>query len=280
MNFKELSDEVNILSFGKATDKTDLMKTAVNLALGELYTSRPVLKTVRFALDGQKPILYCKEKTCSPGEYIEFPLNGRAYSVRIHGTCQFMIQRGDEVEMTTVKSGNEAQLFKGIVYPGSKISFWGIYSFSIFDFSVYEKLFSSDAEDIYDGGPTVTVDIKRLHSDFMSFVAPAKDNYGSVIEGCKLYNGKMEIDSAYNGEIVLTYRRLPTLCNGNADAEIDIPDEYRHIFPLLVASYLMIDSVDTTYKYYKELYESGIALMKEKIYEGIDVGYENTNGWA
>ena len=280
MTFFDLSNEVAALGFAESIERDNLLTTATNLALRELYNSRPVLKTRRFAKRGQKPILYRKEMACAPGERIEFLITGRAYSFRISGTCQFMIKYGEDFTSTSVNTGPEAQLFRGFASPGSTITFFGSYYYNIFDFSIYEKTFSDDREDIPDGSPTTTYDLRQLHEDFLSFISPATDPYGKEIACCRLYDGKVELSSDYNGEVILTYRRMPTTIEGKIDDVIDLPEEYRHIFPLLVASYVWLDTEDAKAKYYRTLYEKNLAIIDSARYGSIDSSYRKINGWA
>ena len=281
MIYYDVKENLLALNLSDAAMREDRLLLATNLALGELYSSLPVYKTIRFAARGQKPVLYCKEKTGSPGETISFPLNGRAYSVRIHGSCQFMIDNGTEYTITTVKTGREAQLFRGLVIPGSTISFWGVYSFNIFDFSVYEMAYSEDESQIHDGSAIVSFDLRELADDFMSFVTLPRDQNGEIIKNCRLFDSKVELDATYNGEIVLTYRRLPTLITGRStDDEIDLPAGCEHLFPYLVASYLITGTDDLMASYYRKMYDTNLEQVKVGRPDEIDPAYLNIDNWA
>ena len=253
---------------------------ATNTAIGELYTSRPVCKTVRFAARGQKPIFYCKERTGSPGETIVFPLQGRAFSVRIHGSCQFMIESGEESSITTVKTGHEAQVFKKLVTPGSKISFWGKYSYNLFDFSVYGMAYSEDESQIHDGSDIATFDLRKITEDFMDFYGPPRDKSGRAIQSFRLQDGRLEIDATYNGEVAITYRRMPAFINGLLEDQIDIPKEFEYIFPILVASHLLRDVDDDKAISYKQFYLDRAAEITSGRVELAEMYYDNLNNWA
>ena len=71
-----------------------------------------------------------------------------------------------------------------------------------------------------------------------------------------------------------------TTIEGKIDDVIDLPEEYRHIFPLLVASYVWLDTEDAKAKYYRTLYEKNLAIIDSARYGSIDSSYRNINGWA
>lgn len=280
MTFSKLAADVALLGYEGSLEDCAPLITATNLALRELYSSRPVSKTVRFAARGIKPILYCKERTCNQGEIAEFKIEGVAYSVRIHGSCNYMVKNGEHFVVNTVSTGREAVVFKDFIAPGSTISFWGELSFTIYDFSVYDRVFSSNKDDLPDGGPTVTYDLRKLYGDFLTFSLPPVDVYGNVLKNCRLYDGKLEIDSTYTGEIILSYRRLPDYCDGTEDQEIDIPPELLHLFPILVASYVHLNEDSAKANYMRNIYEGGLEILGLQSYNEVDPSYLIADGWA
>ncbi len=280
MTFSELTSAATLLGFNDTLFPDSILVNSVNLALTELYTTRPVYRTVRFAAGGLTPLLYCKEINVTPGQRIEYTAEGSSYSVRIHGTCNFLVKHGEQMDLFNVETGQEAKLFKGVIYPGSTLSFWSSYAFSIFDLSIYDRVYSGDAEDVPDGGHTTSFDLRRLYGDFMSFTSPATDTFGVPLKNCRLIDGKIEIDSTYAGEIVITYRRLPEMCIGEAEEGIDLPKEYESVFPLLVASYLWLGNEVEKAKHYRSIYEDLIGKMGSGGYAAINSFYEITDGWA
>ncbi len=284
MLLSELSNEVNLLGYNTSTEDEGLFFSCVNRALRDLFAGRTITKNVTLAATGVKPISYIREIQSKSGEMVRLPAYGKAFSMRVHGTVTYSVKDGNDVNTYTVDSPNEATLVKAFLTYGGIISLWGQFSFTIYDYSVYDQIFTQNLNDIPHYGPTVTFNLREIYGDFMSFVSPAKDRNGKAISGCILYDGRVEVDSSYRGEIFLSYRRLPsTVCepiNSDDIQMIDIPTEYTHIFPLLVASYLFAGEDEVKAKYYRQLYDEGLELIDSCGYKELDYGYIDTNGWA
>ncbi len=280
MTYEELSKQVSHLG-SVQLDTTSLpLLSSTNLALMELYSDRIIPKTVRMIARGVTPIVYHKQINCVNGNPFQIDITGNCYSYRIRGSCQLLTMTSGNSTLTNISTGNEAKTFKAIAAPGTTLRFFGTYTFTIYDFSVYEEMFSAEAEDVPEPGGTTTYSVRELYGDYMSFLSPAKDGSGKRIEGCTLRDGLVELSSEYNGEIVITYRRLPSLATGAEDEMLDVPDEYTHLFPLLVASYLLLDGDEALAKYYKSRYDDLLERLERGSYPVIDTAYENLNGWA
>ena len=240
MTTKELATELFVLGGGEAISDDRLLAISVNRALRKLYTDREIVKTVRFASRSIPPIKYYEEIRCKNGEEVTIPINGIAFSMRIHGVGKYTITDGDSVTVYAFDSPNEAILIKRALIFGGSITFWGSFSFTVYDLSIYDQVFSPFTEDIPDYGPRRVFNVRELYTDFMCFISPATDKHGVPLPNCKLYDGKLEIDSSYDGEIVLTYRRVPTeIFISEVEQNIDLPDEYKAMFIPLVASYFL-----------------------------------------
>ena len=280
MTYEELSAQVALLGSIENDPADPLLLNSVNLALRELYTGRVITRTVRLIARGLTPVLYHRQVNCANGGPFQVDIPGYAYSFRIQGNCQMMTIYPEGSTLTSISTGREAKTVKALATPETTLRFFGTYSFSIYDFSVYDERLSDDPSDIPEPGGTVIYDLHSLYGDYMSFYSPATDGAGERLTNCILRDGVVEIDSSYNGEIVLTYRRLPNLATGDTTEEIDVPDEYLHLFPLLVASYMLLDGNDAMAKYYRSLYEDNAEIMDEGSYRAIDTVYKITDGWA
>lgn len=280
MTYKESSGRVATLCLDSEATTGSLLLTATNLALGEIYAECPIRKTVRLTARGVRPLLYHKQILCKNGGPLEIELPGASYSFKIRGSCQMAIINGDGRTTESIDTGREAKIYKGICNIGSRIVFYGNFTFTVYDFSVYEEIFSLDPKDIPDPGPTTTYDLRSLCGDFLSFHSPAEDGNGNIIEGCRLADGKLEIDSSYSGEIVITYNRTPTMCDGSGDGEVDLPSEYVSAFTYLVASILMLGEYEKIAIHYRGKYEELISALKANGYRSVSTDYPITDGWA
>jgi hypothetical protein len=277
----DLITDVKNLGGGELIDNNGLFISAVNRSLRRLYSDISVEKTVRLAARVHKPIAYYKEIHCKSGEMREFPLEGMAYSMRIHGNCKYMITDGETKSVYPVNSKNEAVQIKGFVTYGGKISFWGSFPFAVYDLAVYDRIYSELTKDIPDCDPKKMFNLRELYGDFMSFTSPATDRNGRLIKGASLYDGRLEIDSDYEGEIIVTYRRLPIeISPDDDDPDIDAPNEYTHLLTLLVGYNYFFHSDEGLAKYYLTQYDEAIKNLKQNSYQRISSEYTNTNGWA
>ena len=280
MTYNELIYEVGLLAGSPITDSELLLKSC-NRALRTLYNNAKITKTARLATHGLKPVSYYREIKCINGEELVFPARGVAYSMRVHGNGRILITDGDIAIVERVDSPHESTVVKGFLTSGGTITFWGSMSFNIYDFSIYDQVFSEKKENIPEYGPTVTLDLREILGDFMTFVSPALDPEGNPLDNCRLHDGKLEIDSDYCGEIMLTYRRMPReILEDDDDVTVDLPEEYAHLLPLLVAHYAMLNIDESRAKYYKSLYNEGIELIRRESYGDLDCKYPVTNGWA
>ena len=279
MILRELKNEVISLGFDDIIEREDLFITSANRALRDIYTERVITKTVSLFANGDCPAKRIKEIRHVGGTDLTLPLVGRAYSMQVFGEGVIIIRDGADTK--TLEFSSESDLIRGFINSGGDITFSGELSYTVRHLAFFEEIFSRRTEDIPAGDTVRIYDIRKTFGDFMSFASLPKDNTGKCIPNCTLSDGKLKIDSSYRGEIVLTYRRLPKkIVSDFPDEEIDIPNEFSHLLPLLTASYVWLDDDEQMAKYYREMYLSMLANCKVSSYEKIDTQYINTNGWA
>ena len=282
MIISDLMSDLEVIGGKETFSNRGLLIQATNYALRRLYSDRTIVKTVRLATRRPEPIAYYKEIHSQNGDMIEFPLNGTSYSMRIHGNCKYMITDGGVNTVRSVDSKNEAVLIRGFISYGGTISFWGSFAFTVYDFAIYDEFYSEKPQDIPDYGSKRIFDLREIYGDFMAFTAPATDFQGNPIKSCRLYDGKVEVDYDYVGEIVLTYRRMPTKIYSIQDniTVIDVPKDYELILILLIAYYyLFFQGNEGADKFLNE-YEKAIQNLTENGYQGIENKYVDTTGWA
>ena len=282
MTVSELKKELIALGFDNAAGTTEMLMTAINRSLRDLYTRRSILRSVKLYSNGLKPTYYQKEikYVGGSGETLTFPLVGRGYSMRLCGFGNYTTTFGSSTKTVQFDTGLESKLVQGFINGSGTISFYGHVSFTVYDFSVYDEIYSVTATDMPDGSAKRSIDIRKMYGDFMSFISPATDSDGRAIKNCRLSDGKLEIPADYRGEINLTYRRLPETVLNNDTSNIDVPEEYSHLFPLLTAFYLCLDTDNEKATYYREQYERSAELVGRESYQQLDFSYIDTNGWA
>lgn len=280
MTLTELQNEVIALGFDGEIGSENIFITAVNRALRDIYLQRNILRTVTIYAAGRTPSYYRKEINVKGGGGITLPLNGKAYSMRLCGMGNYRVLDGEDEELYQFDTGYESRLVQGFVTFGGSIRFYGTVSFSIYDFSVYDEIYSIRAKDVPDGSAIKSFDLRSLYSDFLSFVGPATDASGNIIESCKLIDGHVEIPSSFKGELRISYRRLPETVTAGYEEDIDIPREYDKLLPLLVSFYVWLDVDASKANRYMDQYKELLEVMTRGSYDKIDFNYINTNGWA
>lgn len=265
-------------------ENRDLLISSANRALRELYLTIPVTKTVRFNARGHRPTTYYKEIVCGSGQSITIPIRGKAFSMRVMGNGNYTLNDNGSMTVSQFETGSETKLIRRFLSGDGSIRFWGSFTFTIYDLSLYDDIYGPEISDIPDGSPTTVYDIRAIYGDFLAFTTPPTDRYGSVIENCRLHDGLLEIDSGFSGEIVLTYRRMPLMIDGQYVTSdpyeiIDINDEYTHLLIYLTwYHYLSIDD-EAKAGIYKKKFDDMVSALNEN-YRIIDSSYVNVNGWA
>ena len=279
MTYSELIDEISLISNGPVV-QFDLLLNSTNRALRDLYSRVSVEKTVRLAAHGLKPTVHYKKISCVAGVQTVIKLKGAAFSMRVHGSGQYRLENNDASEVIRVNSPNETILVRGFIDGEATLMLWSGLSFSVYNLSVYDRIFSCEVKDIPEYGQTVVYDLRSMYKDFMSFVSPPTDVDGNILDVCELRDGKAIINTDYSGEILLTYRRLPEAMTDDDSQVLDVPGEYVHIFPLLVAYYMFSLSDLVLANKCKEIFEENIQRMTLENYNRIEHRYRDVVGWA
>ena len=283
MTINELLAELRIVGGESTFSDRNLLIYSINRALRRLYADQRIEKTVRLATRRPKPIAYYKEIHSKDGDIKEIPITGKSFSMRIHGECTYVVTDGPATTVRTIDSKNEATLIKGFLTYGGKISIWSSFAYTIYDLAVYDEIYSERPNDIPEYGIKITFNLRDIYGDFMSFTTPATDLAGNPIKSARLYDGKVEVGSDYTGEIMLSYRCLPTeisLAEDDNSTEIVVPNEYSHLFVLLVAYYGMLFKDDDKATKFLDQYTEAIASFRAYCYQQVDFDYKDTTGWA
>ena len=285
MILEDLIKEVEIHGGGDVIDDNYTITSLINRALRELYISVPVTKSVRFNIIGHKPVACFKEIVCKSGQSITIPLDGKAYSMRVMGSGNYMIMQDDRpLSASQFDTGNETRLVRGFLTGKGSIEFWGSFTFHVYDLSIFDEVYSPEVDSIPDGSPIATYDIRAMYNDFHAFVSPPTDRFGKAIKGCRLYDGRLEVSSDFSGEVLLTYRRRPSPVSYYEDnidpaEEVDVNEEYITPLVYLIWYLYWYNTDENKAKIYKDRYESLLATVKSSQLN-LDNNYLNENGWA
>lgn len=284
MTIQDMITEVELLGGGEIIEDRSLLLSLANRALRELYSSIPITRTVVFNARGRRPAVYYNEILCNAGNRINIPLVGKAYSMRLCGKGYYSIVDGDSTKVIQFDTGLDTTVVRGFISEGGTVSFWGSFTFVVYDFSLYDEIYSSSPDSIPDGKATSTYDIREIYSDFLAFISPPRDRYGKTIDQARLHDGILEIDSSFSGEIILTYRRMPTEIYGavvenDAVEVIDLLEEYKYMFIYLFWYHYWYNTDEAKAKIYKDRFDE-LRLKDEGYRRSIDSAYVDVNGWA
>lgn len=284
MTLKEMLEEVEIFGSGDVIDDRDLIISLANRALREIHCLLPLTKSLTINLRGQSPTVYYGEIKSPKAGKIILPLSGKAYSFRLCGKGYYSIEEGGSAAVTQFDTGNDTVLLRGFIAKGGAISFWSGFSFVIYDYCLFDDIYSANVSDIPDGSPVKRYDIRELCGDFLAFSSPPKDRYGNIIENCRLYDSFLEISSSFSDEITLVYYRLPKAIMGyEQDVEgievIDLPEEYKYLLFYLIWHLYWLTINETKAQIYKQRFDALVSQHKEN-QRSFDNSYVDINGWA
>ena len=267
----ELKNTLTALGCPDSICDDELYLYLVNTSLRRIYNDVVILERGSVFAHGIKPISYIKEKHHAVGEDITIPVIGKAYSFRVCGDrAEVLIGAGS----TTIKHEftNTPTVYKDFTVNNMTIvSLVGDFDFMIFDFCIYDNIISLDREDIPEGGETTSYDVTRKYKGFSTFMSYPTDASGAIIEDAEAVGNKIKVKSGYRGEIFFTYRKKPIPCEEFGDNyEIDIPNDYEMLLPLLFMAYLYLDLDEDK----AEIYMSAYKDMLKTIYASNSYKYQ------
>lgn len=279
MTLREALSEVSALGFDGELECDSAFLTALERSKRQLFSERGV--TGEFII----PPAFRAPETLVPiyrheaGDSRTFSLSGKAYSFFVSGKGRYTVVDG--AERTTRSFDATRERIAGFIKSRGSIIFEGEYAFTVTALACFSVLHGDSVSDIPDGSAVVRLDMRKLVPDFHSFLSPAKDMTGRIIPGIRLEEAYAYIPSDYTGEARISYRRTPAVTPPeNMDSVIDLPTGCEHLLPLLIASYVYVDSFPDRAEYYGALYrEASAAEMKNRV-RVADTLYRDTNGWA
>ncbi len=183
---------------------------------------------------------------------IEFDAaGGKAYSFMCDGNGRAVIaddQNPDGIEIP-LKSNGTFKRYYGFLGDNAKITFSGIYCYTIKDMAIYQHLKSDNLSDIpnfsqytaYDIRELTKIDGETVFLDFADKDPVLKTENGEGVVGTADYKREkghiLLLNSFDTGEYLVKYKRYPIPLNTNSDDDtiIDLDDFAADILPYLMA---------------------------------------------
>ncbi len=278
MTYKDLCTEIAALGFETEIDSDERMLTAVNRALMLIYTERPTYERICIFKPAVSTTAKIGDFSHKGGETDSFSYKARAYSFKTCGRGKYKICEGEKEEI--FEFSQNSALHRGFLHGEGRIDFVGEYSFSVYDFALFDEIYGDSPEDIPTLSEYSEYTIRDFAPDFLSFVSAPTDEHGISIANAEVRGGIMRIPDGYSGKINLVYKKAPKKLFGNPDDDIFVPDGCEHLLPLLAASYVWLDDDPEKSQYYMSLYREAMSAVKYYDRSHIDNSYHVTDGWA
>ena len=270
-------ESVSALGFEREVVEKDLFFSSARRALSLIFTDLEITRTVRVSKEPEEIVSHVP-KYRHTGEQKTFPLLGKAYSFTSSGTGKYKVTDGYR-EYTYTTFGNMTE-HRGFLDEGGSITFFGDYSFTVYDLTCFGIRPGEKTSDIpiYDG--EACIDVASMWGDYLAFTSLPTDDNGRTLTNVSLREGKLAIRGNISGGITVTYRRSPSdIAPDDYNATIDIPREAEVLLPLLTSAFMWLDDDPDKAQYYMALYQSTLLTVRSGMNRKLDAVY-STNGWA
>lgn len=171
-----------------------------------------------------------------------------------------------------------------------KITFGGVYPYSVKNIALYTALLSPNVSDIPDFAPYIVVDVST-QTNFLGLTTDVLKSDGTNYTEYEDYfveNDKILIPYSSEGVFNIHYKKHPSAITliqleniETEDTDIDLSEDLAALLPELIASYLWLDGQDKTraQRYY-DLYKIRAAAISSRRKENIHPFSYKTRGWA
>ena len=280
MTLNELEREILALTFEDSLPSREAFISAANRALFEIHTERERKESLRIYKKSVKPCLHFEKISHTGGEIDEIKIQAKAISFTAVGVGTCVISDGLSTESVEF-FGKESVVKRLINSDSATVRFEGGFNFDIYNFAAFDCLFGESEEDIELYTPSVSYDMKKLAPLFLGFVGLPENSAGEVIEEIKIEGSFVTVPREYEGEIIISYKRLPNkILQSDLDAPIDISEECSHLLALKCAAYLTLEDNEGLSDYYLNIYKNNMAVLNVYNKPRRASKYEDVLGWA
>ncbi len=280
MTLNELKKEVLSLMFESELESYEAFIFTANRALAEIHSESDRLETVKIRKKKTMPHEHFEKLTHEGGKSSAVSLNGKAISFTAVGTGEILFNDGifrEEIKF----SGAGTEIRRKVSTGTAVLNLIGDFDYDIYNLSSFSSLYGDKNEDIPLYSPHIKYDMRKIDPLFLGFKSSVKDGDGRVISGLKIEGGALFVPAEYEGELVLSYRRMARkIGEGELDTEIDISPEYSHLLALRCAAYLLLDGNEGLAEYYISLFRNGIAALKASQGKATSEKFLDVLGWA
>ena len=279
MTLKELSSEICSLGFDSYSKLDMTLVFAARRALTSIFSELHVTEEAKLFVASHKPTTKVKRLCHKGGGAEALPLSGKAYAMTVSGRGCVTITDG--FDSFSINFNSDSKLIRGFLKQGGRAVFSGDYSYDVYNVVTYDDVFGPEVSSIPDGDGFIKIDARKTIENFGGFASAAHDEFGKVVKSAILTDGTIKLPDDFCGELNLRYKKTPSLPTlTSPDEEIDIPDEYAMLLPLLTAFYVLLDDEPEKAEIYKSAYSEARNCIKKGAYSLACAGYADVNGWG
>ena len=281
MTYRELTEEVAALGFESEIENRSALIFCANRALRSIAALSPSFKRITFYQRVIRPISVIDEICYTPAEKdIAVPLKGAAFSLKFSGTGPLTLKERHRVTPFSLNS-SYTQLRRYLPSGEGELILSGQTTFKLMDVACFEFANGLSEADIPMIQPFRAYTIPSMVEDFYGFSGLPTDENGALIAGAYFRDDTLYIPGDYEGEIHLTYRRVPGEILADApNAKIDLSPALVHLLPLLTAAYLWLDDDASKAQFYMQMYMEGMRDVRMSRQSGAEAQITDTHNWA
>ena len=280
MTYKELTAEVAALGFESEIENRSALIFCANRALRSIAALSPTFKRITFFQRVISPISVIEEVNYTPLQEITIPLQGAAFSLKFSGAGTITLKERHRITPFTLNSPY-TQMRRYLPGREGELILSGQTTFKLMDIACFEFANGLSEADIPIIQPFHAYSLPSLAEDFYSFSGLPTNENGDLIQGAYFRDDMLYIPSDYEGEIHLTYRRIPDEILADApNAPIDLSPALTHLLPLLTASYLWLDDDSAKAQFYMQMYMEGMRDVRMSRQSVAEAQITDTHHWA
>ena len=280
MTYKELTAEVATLGFESEIENRSALTFCANRALRSIAALSPSFKRITFFQRVIRPISVIEEVSYTPGSSITVPLRGAAFSLKFSGTGTVTLKERHRVTPFFLNTPY-TQLRRYLPGREGELVLSGQTTFKLMDIACFEHANGLAEADIPMVQPFRSYSLPSIAEDFYGFSGLPTDETGETIAGAYFRDDTLFIPTDYEGEIHLTYRRVPREILADApNAAIDLAPALIHLLPLLTAAYLWLDDDAGKAQFYMQMYMEGMRDVRTSRQSALDTQIADTHQWA
>lgn len=280
MTYTELIAEVAALGFESEIENRPALLHSANRALRSLSALSPSYGTVTLMQRCIQPTSLIEEITYTPGKEVTVPLEGTSFSMKFSGAGQFTLKERHRVTPFFFESPY-MEFSRYLPDKKGELILNGQFSYQLRDIACFPYTYGTASGDIPVIKPFRSYGMRDLTKNFFGFTTLPVDERGAAVKNAYFRDDTLFVPREYEGEIHLTYRRLPRSINPDAqDAEIDMTPTFSHLLPLLTASYLWLDDDAAKSQFYLQMYLEGVRDIRLNRPSFAENGITDTHHWA